>query len=244
MKKHRLATKEYWKDLFILFFTFFKMGAFCFGGGYAMLSLIESYVVEKHHWLTHDELSDIFAIAESTPGPIAINTATFVGTKRLGVLGGIVATLGVVLPAWAIIIGVSYILNIVKDNVWVSYLFKGIKVGVLILISKAVIKFYKDMRKNVFSFILMLAAFSIVFFTNVSVIYVILATIVICTIATAFRYYYHKRFYHSVGTPPYYNERIGKALEKDEYVREIDALTTQNSADTIPQEIAEGGQEV
>ncbi len=219
MSKSKFATKQYWKDLFTMFLVFFKLGAFCFGGGYAMLSLIESDVVEKHHWLTHDELADIFAIAESTPGPIAINTATFIGTKRCGVLGGIIATLGVVLPPFAIIIALSYVLDIVKDNEWVKYLFSGIRVGVLVLIAKAVVKFYKDMRKNVLSFIFLIASFSIVFFTNVSVIYVILGTMVISAILVAFKYFYHKKFYHTVGTPAYYNERIGKPLAHDEYVR-------------------------
>ncbi len=248
MSKSKFATKQYWKDLFTMFLVFFKLGAFCFGGGYAMLSLIESDVVEKHHWLTHDELADIFAIAESTPGPIAINTATFIGTKRCGVLGGILATLGVVLPPFATIIALSYVLDIVKDNEWVQYLFSGIRVGVLVLIAKAVVKFYKDMRKNVLSFIFLIAAFSIVFFTNVSVIYVILGTMVISAILVAFKYFYQKKFYHTVGTPAYYNERIGRHLENDEYVRlqsgEIDTRMSTKVGDNIADiEDGKGGQE-
>lgn len=220
MPKRRIPAKTYFKELFTLFAVFFKIGLFSFGGGYAMLTLIESEVVEKRPWLSHNELADIFAIAESTPGPIAINTATFIGTKRLGIFGGIFATLGVVVPSFAIIVALSYVIDVVKDNRWVGYLFQGIKIGVLVLISKAVITFYKDMRKNLFSFALMIASFFIVFFTNVSVIYIILSTIVLCAIVVAFRHYFNKRFYHSIGTPAYYCEKVGKKLEKDEYVRE------------------------
>lgn len=220
MSKKHIPAKTYFKELFTLFAVFFKIGLFSFGGGYAMLTLIESEVVEKRPWLSHSELADIFAIAESTPGPIAINTATFIGTKRLGIFGGIFATLGVVVPSFAIIVALSYIIDKVKDNRWVGYLFQGIKIGVLVLISKAVITFYKDMRKNVFSFILMIASFCLVFFTDVSVIYIILSTIVLCAIVIAFRHYYNKRFYHSIGTPAYYCETVGRKIEKDEYVRE------------------------
>ena len=243
MAQHKFTTKQYWKDLLIMFLVFFKLGAFCFGGGYAMLALIESEIVEKRNWLTHDELSDIFAIAESTPGPIAINTATFIGTRKCGVFGGIVATLGVVIPPFAVIIGLSYALDAVKDNKWVQCLFSGIRVGVLILIANAVLKFYKDMRKDIPSFIFLIASFSIVFFTNVSVIYVILGTIIISTLLVAFRHFYHKKFYHQVGTPAYYNERIGRPIENDEYVRlkcgEQDTRLKESSAllDSVDEEI-------
>ncbi len=218
MKNPKISTKQYLKELFTLFLIFFKLGMFCFGGGYAMLTLIEAEVVDKRKWLTHSELADVFAIAESTPGPIAINTATFIGTKRLGVFGGIVATLGVVIPSYAIIIALSYVINLVQDNKWVQCLFKGIRVGVLILIAKAFLTFFKDMRKNLFSFALMTASFLIVFFTDVSVIYIMLATIVICAFLVAIKNYRNKRVYLMQGTPEYYSERSGKPLEKDEYV--------------------------
>ncbi len=218
MKKPKIPAKQYFKELFTMFAIFFKIGLFCFGGGYAMLTLIEAEVVEKRAWLTHSELADIFAIAESTPGPIAINTATFIGTKRLGVFGGIFATLGVTLPSYAVIIGLSYIINLVQDNKWVQCLFKGIRVGVLILISKAVITFFKDMRKNVFSFVLMISAFLIVFLTDVSVIYVMIATIVICSFGVAIKNYRNKHVYLVKGTPEYYSQKVGKPLAEDEYV--------------------------
>lgn len=205
------------KDLFIMFAIFFKIGLFSFGGGYAMLTLIENEVVTKRGWLTHSELGNVFAIAESTPGAIAINIATFIGTKQHGIFGGIFATLGVVLPSFTIIVGLSYILNLVRDNVWVSYLFKGIRVGVLVLIAKAVISFYKDMRKNIFSFVLMIAAFLLVFLTDVSVVYIILGAIVISSVGVAAISLRNSKLYHMCGTSEYYNERVGKPLEKDEF---------------------------
>jgi len=209
--------KEILKELLTLFAVFFKIGLFSFGGGYAMLTLIEAEGVDKHRWITKSELGDIFAIAESTPGPIAVNTATFIGTKRLGVFGGIFATLGVVLPSFIIIVALSFILNLVKDNKWVNFLFRGIRVGVLVLIAKAVFSFFKDMKKTLFSFAIMIISFVIVFFFKVDVIYVILGTILVCSVAVAATTCVNKRRFHIVGTPEYYNERVGKPLDSDEY---------------------------
>ncbi len=183
-----------------------------------MLALIEGEVVDKKHWLTHAELNEVFAIAESTPGPIAINTATFIGAKRLGIFGGIVATLGVVVPSFAIIVALSYIIDLVKDNKWVGFLFRGIRVGVLVLIAKAVLSFFKNMRKTIFSFALCITAFILVFLVKVDVIYVILGTIVLCSIIVAWQSYYRNHRLHMIGTPEYYNERVGKPLEEEEYV--------------------------
>lgn len=205
------------KKLFNLFTVFFKIGLLSFGGGYSMLSLIEYELVTKRKWLSHDSLLDIFAIAESTPGAIAINLATFIGTKRAGVFGGLIATIGVVLPSFAIIIGISYAITLVSDNVWVAYFFKAIRIGVLVLISKAVLTFFTKMRKNIFSFILMIGAFSVAFFTNLNVIYIILSAILLSSIAVAFVNLKNKTYYHMNHTTAYYNERIGRPLKKDEY---------------------------
>lgn len=212
------SAKQYFLELLQLFAIFFKIGLFSFGGGYAMLALIEGEVVDKKRWLTHSELNEVFAIAESTPGPIAINTATFIGAKRLGVFGGIIATLGVVVPSFAIIVALSYVIDLVKDNKWVGFLFRGIRVGVLVLIAKAVLSFFKNMRKTVFSFALCIAAFVLVFLVKVDVIYVILGTIVICSVVVAWQSYFKNHRLHMLGTPEYYNERVGKPLEKEEYV--------------------------
>ena len=199
---------------------FFKIGLFMFGGGYAMLSLLEAEIVNKRHWISKAELGDIFAIAESTPGPIAINTATYIGTIRLGVVGGIVATLGVVVPSFAIIAVLSVILDLVKDNKWVGFFFRGIRVGVLVLIAKAALSFFKSMKKTLFSFALMIASFLLVFLLKADVVYVILGTIAICSAVVAFTTFYRRKVYHTAGTPEYYCERVGRPLEKDEYVCE------------------------
>lgn len=174
------ATKQKLKEAFIMFAIFFKIGLFSFGGGYAMLSMMERELVDKRKYLTHKELADIFAIAESTPGAISINIATFVGTQRAGIFGGILTTLGMVIPSFLIILAISYIINLFRENVWVGYLFRGIRVGVLVLIAKAVFSFFRDMRKDWFDFVLLIAAFLIAFLTNISVIYIILGTILIC----------------------------------------------------------------
>ncbi|MEG1529357.1 MAG: chromate transporter, partial [Clostridia bacterium] len=185
-----------------------------------MITLIENEVVNKRKWLTHSEIADMFAIAESTPGAIAINLATFVGAKQCGVFGGILATFGVVLPSFAIIVALSYVLNLVENNRWVSYLFAGIRIGVLVLILRAVISFFKDMRKNVFSAFLMLSAFLIAFLTNVSVIYIILGSIILSSLVVGFSAYRNKIYFFSTGTDQYINERVGKPLLKDEYFNE------------------------
>lgn len=179
----KLSAKEKLKSMLKLFAIFFKIGLFSFGGGYAMFTMIEREVVEKHKFLTHDELMDVFAIAESTPGAVAINVATFVGTKVAGIFGGIFATFGLMLPSMIIIMALSYIIDLVRDNKWVGYLFKGIRAGVLVLIAKAVLSFFRNMRKDWFDFVLLIPSFLIAFLTDVSVIYIILGTIVICILA-------------------------------------------------------------
>ncbi len=123
--------------LFELFFTFFKIGLFTFGGGYAMLAQMREVVVEKKGWLSEDELLEVIVVAESTPGPIAINLATYVGFKRRGVLGSLLATLGVVLPSLAIIFTISLFLEAFMENRYVQYAFVGIKCAVAFLILKA-----------------------------------------------------------------------------------------------------------
>lgn len=146
------------KDLLKLFWTFFKIGLFTFGGGYAMISQFRENVVEKHKWLTEDEFIQIIAIAEATPGPIAINTATFVGYKKKGILGSALATLGIVLPSFTIIFIISLFAEEFKRNEYVKYAFSGIKAGVAFLILKTGVNMFIKMKKNAFNF----AAFSIV----------------------------------------------------------------------------------
>ena len=128
------------KELFSLFLTFARIGAFTFGGGYAMLSLIEHTCVEKKKWITHDEMMEITVLAESTPGPIAINLATYIGYKKGKIIGSIMATLGMVLPSFIIIFIISLFFDRFLDIAWVAGAFKGIKIAVGILIVDAAVK--------------------------------------------------------------------------------------------------------
>ena len=131
-----------------LFLTFAKIGLFTFGGGYAMISLIENQCVVRKKWITHDEMMNITVIAESTPGPIAINCATFVGYKQAGLLGSLIATLGIVLPSFLIIFAISMFLNQFLEITWIANSFKGIKIAVGLLILDAAITMIRKMQKK------------------------------------------------------------------------------------------------
>ena len=134
--------------LYNLFITFFKIGLFTFGGGYAMIGMIEDACVTKKNWISHDEMMEITVIAESTPGPIAINCATYVGYKQAKMLGAIAATLGIVLPSFLIIYFISIGFNQFLEYAWVNNAFQGIKVGVAILILDAGYKMYQKSKKR------------------------------------------------------------------------------------------------
>lgn len=157
-----------------LFGTFFKIGAFTIGGGYAMLPLIQREVAEKRKWIEESTMLDIVAIAESTPGPIAINTATFVGTRAAGFWGAFSATFATVLPSFIIITCLSFILERALDYEAVRFAFNGIRAGVIALIVKALWGMAKQCPRNLFSAILAVLAFVVVLFTKVNVLYVIL----------------------------------------------------------------------
>lgn len=162
-----------------LFITFFKIGAFTFGGGYAMIPLIQEETVTKKKWISDEDILDVVAIAESTPGPISLNTSTFVGYRTAGFFGAFCATLGVVLPSFGIIVGISFVLRQFENLEIVKYAFWGIRAGVLALIIKGLISMYKSCPKNVFSYIIMAAAFVAVAFFNINVIYMT----IICAVA-------------------------------------------------------------
>lgn len=140
MKKSRIILE--------MFITMFKIGLFTFGGGYAMLALLEGELVEKKKWIEKEEFLDMVAIAESTPGPIAINSATYIGYKRAGVLGSAAATLGVVLPSFIIIYIISLFLDKFLTFELVAYAFRGIQAGVVYLILSAGIKMLKGLKKD------------------------------------------------------------------------------------------------
>ena len=142
-----------------LFLTFAKIGLFTFGGGYAMISLIENACVETKGWITHDEMMNVTVIAESTPGPIAINCATFVGYKQKGLIGAIAATIGMVLPSFCIIFLISMFLDNFLEIAWIAHAFMGIKIAVGILILDAAIKMIRKMQKNPIPLTIMACAF-------------------------------------------------------------------------------------
>ena len=131
-----------------LFLTFAKVGLFTFGGGYAMISLIERTCVAEKQWITHDEMMNVTVIAESTPGPIAINCATFVGYKQKGLTGAVAATVGMVLPSFCIIFLISRFLDNFLEIAWIAHAFLGIKLAVGILILDAALNMIGKMQKT------------------------------------------------------------------------------------------------
>ena len=139
------------KTLWSLFASMFKIGLFTFGGGYAMISILENEFVEKKNWISHDEFMDLIVIAESTPGPIAINCATYIGYKVGKGIGAVVATLGMVIPSFSIIYLISLFFNQFLSITWVSSAFRGIQVCVVFLILSAGLKMLKKMKKTAFS---------------------------------------------------------------------------------------------
>lgn len=147
------------KSLAILFITMFKISLFTFGGGYAMISLLENEFVSKKKWLDSDEFFDLIAIAESTPGPIAINCSTYIGYKIEGVIGSIIATFGMVIPSFVIIYVISLFLNSFLSITWVASAFKGIQICVIFLILSAGIKMFKQIKKDAFNIVIMVLTF-------------------------------------------------------------------------------------
>ena len=131
-----------------LFLTFANIGLFTFGGGYAMISLIENACVERKRWITHDDMMNITVIAESTPGPIAVNCATFVGYRQNGLFGALAATLGLILPSFVIIYAVSVFLDSFLEITWIASAFRGIRIAVGILIVDAAVNMIRKMKKK------------------------------------------------------------------------------------------------
>ena len=167
------------KNLLILFLTFFKLGIFSIGGGPTMLTLIQDEFVDKKEWLDNDELMEMTAIAESTPGPIAINLATYLGYKKGGLFGALVSTLGVIITPFVLMFCISLFLENLLTNQAVQYAFMGVKVGVVFLLLKVSITLIKGVKKNWFGVtLLLLVTVSMVLITifsvNFSAIYFIL----------------------------------------------------------------------
>ena len=142
------------KGYLLLFLTMLKIGLFTFGGGYAMIALLENEFVEKKKWLEKDEFLDAAAIAESTPGPIAINAATYIGYKNDGIIGSIIATIGICIPSFIIIYAISLFFDAFLSLTLVAYAFKGIQICVVYLILTTGLKMLAHMKKNAFNIII------------------------------------------------------------------------------------------
>ena len=162
------------KTLWRVFSSFFKIGAFTFGGGYAMIPLIQKEAVEKQKWITDDDILEIIAIAESTPGPIAINSATFVGYRAAGILGSACATLGVVLPSFVIILLLSFVLRQFQELQAVKFAFAGIRAGVLALLIKSLYTMYKKSPKGWAAYVVMGGSFLLTAIFDINVLFVII----------------------------------------------------------------------
>lgn len=166
---------EKMKRIWALFCTFFKIGGFTFGGGYAMIPLIQKETVEKKKWITDEDILEIIAIAESTPGPIAINSATFVGYRTAGFFGAMAATLGVVLPSFVVILAISFVLKEFQQIKAVQYAFQGIRAGVLALLFKALWSMYQKAPKGWVSYVIIGGSFLLTAILDVPVLAVIVA---------------------------------------------------------------------
>lgn len=163
------------KTLIDLFFTFCRIGGLTFGGGYAMLPIIQKEIVEEKKWATEEEVLDYYAVGQCTPGIIAVNTATFIGYKVHGIIGAIVATLGVVFPSLIIITIIAALLKNFANYSIVQNAFSGIRVVVIALIVSAILKLAKTSIKNSTTLIIAIIAFILVAFVNLSPIYIVIA---------------------------------------------------------------------
>lgn len=163
------------KTLIDLFFTFCRIGGLTFGGGYAMLPMIQKEIVEEKKWATEEEVLDYYAVGQCTPGIIAVNTATFIGYKVQGIIGAIVATLGVVFPSLIIITIIAALLKNFASYAIIQHAFSGIRVVVIALIISAILKLAKTSIKNSITLIIAILAFISVAFVNLSPIYIVVA---------------------------------------------------------------------
>lgn len=184
-----------------LFLTMLKIGLFTFGGGYAMIALLENEFISRKKWIEKDEFLDMVAIAESTPGPIAINSATYLGYKILGVTGSLTATIAVCIPSFFIIYVISLFFDAFLSLTLVSYAFKGIQVCVIYLIFSAGIKLLKGIKKTAF---------------NISIICIVIASMVFTTLfAIKFSTVYYILIAGMVGIFAYFINNLKDRKEAD-----------------------------
>lgn len=179
-------TEQTRPSLWELFSAFTRIGVLTFGGGVAMLPMLEKECIEKHSWATEDEMLDYFAIGQCTPGVIAVNTATFIGYKTRGTIGGIIATLGVVFPSFVIITAMASVLKAFQDNAYVAKAFSGIRVAVCALMLSAVIRLAKKAVTNIPTAVIAIISLVVQVFFGVSPIIVVISAIALGLIVFAF----------------------------------------------------------
>lgn len=177
-KSKAAGKSSFLRRLFELYFVFAKIGAFTFGGGLAMMPIMQRELEEKRGWVTDEELIDYFAIGQSTPGIIAVNVATFVGYKKLGWFGGIIATLGVVTPSWVIIMLLAGAISSLDQFPLAQKALKGINVAVAALLTSVIVKFSKKNIKNIWNAFFMLLAFALIYFLKVQSVWIILSALI------------------------------------------------------------------
>lgn len=175
------------KQFLELYFAFVKIGAFTFGGGLAMMPVMQRELIEKRGWVSEEELIDYFAIGQSTPGIIAVNVATFVGYKKLGWLGGIIGTLGVVTPSWVIIMLLAGAISSVDKYPLAQRALRGINVAVAALLTSVIVKFTKKTIKNFWNALFMLLAFALIYFFKVQSVWIILSSLIIGCLLTLYK---------------------------------------------------------
>ena len=172
-----MEIKEKIKKFFDLYITFAKIGTFTIGGGLAMMPMMQKELIEKKHWMTEEDLIDYYAVGQSTPGIVAVNVSTFVGYRQLGVLGGVVATLGMITPSLVIITILAGLINSIDDYPIVQKALRGINVSVAALLTSVIVKFAKKTIKNFFHVIMMLIAFILVFWLKVPSFWIIITAL-------------------------------------------------------------------
>ena len=175
------------KQFLELYFAFVKIGAFTFGGGLAMMPIMQRELIEKRGWVSEEELIDYFAIGQSTPGIIAVNVATFVGYKKLGWLGGIIGTLGVVTPSWVIIMLLAGAISSVDKYPLAQRALRGINVAVAALLTSVIVKFTKKTIKNFWNALFMLLAFALIYFFKVQSVWIMLSSLIIGCLLTLYK---------------------------------------------------------
>ena len=162
--------KVYWQ----LYTAWFKMGLFTFGGGYAMLPMIQKEVIEHYGWATEEEVMNYYAIGQCLPGIIAINTATFIGYRLKGVFGGVVSTLGVISPSFIIIVAIAGLISNFSELTVVQYALSGINVAVCVLMFNTIVNLWQKNIKNIGSITVFVAAFILAMFTDISTVYLVI----------------------------------------------------------------------